>query len=220
MKIAAWNIERPIKTSKRIPVIIACLKEIDPDILILTETNECIDLGDEYNVFHTGKPSEDFYKEGERRTSIYSKYQSIGQIKTFRDNTSICMNLQTPFGTLAVYGTIIGNNGNRRKDFIQDLDQQLLDYDSIAVNGNLCIAGDLNMSFADNYYFTEEGRNKLNVSFKKNNLINLTGEIENNIDHIILSKNFIGERKSSLQKWNYPVDKKLSDHIGICVIIE
>ena len=30
---------------------------------------------------------------------------------------------------------------------------------------NFCIGGDLNISFGDNYYYTEEGRNKLNASF-------------------------------------------------------
>lgn len=219
MKIATWNIERPTKTTRRMPAILACLKEINPDILILTETNECIDLGEEYQVFHTSKLTAPPFKEGERRTSIYSKYPSTGLLKTFRDDTSICTNLLTPLGTLAVYGTIIGNNGNRNEHFIVDLDQQLLDFERIAKNNNVCIGGDLNISFGDNYYFTEEGRMKLNASFVKNDLLNLTESIHHNIDHIILSRSFIGERKYTLQTWNDPVDKKLSDHMGVCVTI-
>ena len=53
MKIATWNIERPNKTSKRIPVVINFLQEIDDDILILTETNEGTNPGNQYNFFHT-----------------------------------------------------------------------------------------------------------------------------------------------------------------------
>lgn len=81
MTIATWNIERPAKTSNRFPAIIACIKKIDPDILILTETNEFIKLGVDYYVFHTTIPSLPpgiSYKEGERRVSIYSKFESAG----------------------------------------------------------------------------------------------------------------------------------------------
>jgi exonuclease III len=219
MTIATWNIERPTKTTKRISSITACLKEINPDILILTETNEFIDLGNEYQIFHTSRPVESFYKEGERRASIFSKYNSVGQFETFRDDTSICIHLQTPFGNLAVYGTIIGINGNRRKNFNTDLDQQLLDFDSLAEKNNLCIGGDLNITFGDNYYSTEEGRKKLNASFEKNNLLNLTGKIPRNIDHIILTKTFVGQKTIKLHPWNLEPDKKLSDHMGVSVTI-
>lgn len=219
MTIATWNIERPAKTAKRILFVAACLKELNPDILILTETNEFIDLGNEYQIFHTVKPVESFYKEGERRVSIFSKYNSIEQFKTFRDDTSICMNLETPLGNLAVYGTIIGINGNRRKNFITDLDQQLLDFDRIAEKNNLCIGGDLNISFGDNYYFTEEGRKKLNASFEKNKMVNLTGTIPRNIDHIILTKTFVGKKSVKVLPWNLGADKKLSDHMGVAVTV-
>lgn len=49
MKIATWNIERPTKTTNRIKRIIHSLQEVDPDILILTETNEAVNLGETYN---------------------------------------------------------------------------------------------------------------------------------------------------------------------------
>ena len=219
MKIATWNIKRPTTATKKNVAIVECLKEINPDILILTETNKCIDLGDEYQVLHTSKPVEDFYQEGERRTSIYTKYTSTGQLETFRDDTSLCISLQTPFGDLAVYGTVIGVYGNG-KGFIKDLDQQLADFKRIAKSNSLCIAGDLNISFADNYYFTNEGREKLNSSFEENNLINLTRDIPNNIDHIILTRTFVGEKTISIKQFNYPADKKLSDHFGVYITIE
>ena len=37
MKIATWNIERPTKNDKKIPVIEDILKNVNADILILTE---------------------------------------------------------------------------------------------------------------------------------------------------------------------------------------
>jgi exonuclease III len=217
MKIATWNIERPRLNDKEIPSIIGILRNINADILILTETNEFLDLDDDYNSFHSTNAKEKFYTKGEKRVSIYSKYKSVGYIKTFRDDTSICTILQTPLGDLAVYGTIIGVEGNRKPNFEEDLDQQLLDFDKIAKQNNLCISGDFNISFGDNYYFTKSGRQKLNESFARLDLKNLTSEIPQNIDHIVLTKDLITEKFITLDTWN--LDKTLSDHIGISITV-
>jgi hypothetical protein len=125
MKIGTWNIERQMKLSKNYNTLIDTLKAINTDILILTETSEEIELGEEYSVLHTTKPTESFYKEGETRVSIVSKFLSIAQIETFRSETSICNILQTNIGELAVYGTIIGNFGNRESSFKVDLENKL-----------------------------------------------------------------------------------------------
>ncbi len=217
MKIATWNVERPKKTGTRVKHLVDCLKAIDADILILTESNDAISFGDDYNYFHTDSLQESFYKEGERRTSIYSKYPLTATLPTFRADTSISTKLKTPFGELAVYGTVIGINGNRRKNFDADLDQQLEDFEKISAKENICIGGDLNMTFCDNYYYTKEGRLKLNNSFSALKLTNLTASIPENIDHIIISDAFMKGKSVQLFEWNR--DKKLSDHIGVCVTI-
>jgi len=215
MKIATWNIERPSKISRHNQAIIDCLEKINADILILTKTNEIIDFAGKYNCFHSSKLGETYYKVGEKRVSIYSKYIAVQYFKTFRSDTSICVKFNTPIGDLAVYGTVIGIHGNRRKSFIEDLDQQLSDLGKIAKSGNFCIAGDLNISFSDNYYYTKDGRQKLNSSCDELNLVNLTANIPQNIDHIIITKTFIGERSVNIETWN--LDKTLSDHIGVAV---
>ncbi len=215
MKIATWNLERLKKSTSKNQTIVDCLININADIFILTETNEIINLGDAYNCFHTSKLEEPFYSKGERRVSIYTKYDFIEDFKTFRADTSICIKLKTPLGALAVYGTIIGTHGNRSKSFVEDLDSQISDFDRIASTNSFCISGDLNMTFADNYYCTKTGREKLNTSFESLNLISLTASIPENIDHIILSKTFVAERQVKVETWN--IDKTLSDHIGISV---
>ncbi len=215
MKIATWNIERLNKSTTKNQLIIDCLTKINADILILTETNEVINLGNTYQCFHSSKLEESYYKEGERRVSIYSKYDFIGGIKTYRADTSICVKINTPLGDLAVYGTIIGTHGNRNESFIADLDKQLIDFDRIANSNNFCISGDLNMTFADNYYYTKEGREKLNASFEQLKLLNLTANIPENIDHIVLSKTFVGIKQPKIEIWNS--DKILSDHIGVSI---
>ena len=215
MKIATWNLERFNKSKSNNQSIIDCLINTNADILILTETNDIINLGDYYNSFHTSKLEEPYYNEGERRVSIYTKYDFIEDFKAFRPDTSICVKLKTPLGELAVYGTILGTHGNRNESFAADLDSQIADFDRIAKTNSLCISGDLNMTFADNYYYTKAGREKLNASFENLNLINLTASIPENIDHIILSKTFVADRQIKVETWN--LDKTLSDHIGISV---
>lgn len=217
MKIATWNLERPNKSTNRNQSIIDCLTRINADILILTETNEIIDFGETYSYFHTSRLKEPYYKQGERRVSIYSKYSSVEEIETFNADTAVCVKLNTPLGDLVVYGTVIGIYGNRRQSFNTDLDEQLLDFYRIGKANHYCISGDLNMTFSDNYYFTKEGRQKLITSFEQLNLINLTANIPENIDHIVISKTFLGDRQIKIETWNK--DKKLSDHIGVAVEI-
>lgn len=145
------------------------------------------------------------------------KFPLILQFDTFRSDTSICVRFFTPLGELSVYGTVIGIYGNRNSGFLEDLDLQMEDFDKLAQTNNFCIGGDLNTSFSDNYYFTQEGRLKLNTAFAKLDLLNLTACIPQNIDHIILTKNLIGERNIKIETWN--LDKKLSDHMGVAVEI-
>lgn len=217
MTLATWNLERPQKTSKRLPAIVNCIKKINPDILVLTETTEFIDLGEEYHFFHSAKLPIPYYKEGERRVSIYSKYRPVKALPTFRNDTSICVKFETPLGNLDVLGTVIGIYGNRDKSFNEDLELQLVDFFNIAYFNGACIAGDLNMSFSDNYYFTKDGRKKLNSFFKNGCLRNLTAKIPQNIDHIVVSEAYQYGHKFSCETWN--TDKSLSDHIGVAVVI-
>ena len=216
MKIATWNVERPRTAGKKNASIEAAIASVNADILILTETNECINPGVGYNVLHSATLTESFYTRGERRVSIFSKYPFGEQIATFNAETSVCVKIQTSLGELAVYGTIIGTQGNREKSFQTDLELQILDLNKIAEEHQLCIAGDLNISFSDNYYYTIAGRVELNAAFDFLGLVNTTTHIPENIDHIVLPKSFL-EKKTNTEVWNH--DKKLSDHIGVAVTL-
>ena len=217
MKIATWNVERPRKNGKKTPEILKELKIINADIFVLTETDTCIDLGDEYFVAHTEKDTQDYFREGERRVSIFSKYPILNQLETFRADTSLCLNLDTPKGELIVYGTVIGNRGNRGFNFKEDLDAQLLDFERLSINKNICIVGDFNISFSDSYYTIKESRDKLKITFDNLDLEILTESILKNIDHIVLSKKFKGKSIPKIDIWNNP--KVLSDHKGVLVEI-
>lgn len=141
----------------------------------------------------------------------------MGIISAFNNETSICEVLDTPNGNIGLYATIIGIYGNRHPSFKIELDFQLLDFKSIGSQYPLCIAGDFNISFGDNYYFANDGRDKLKEAFGELGMRNLTANIENNIDHIVMSEGLVGGMGTSVETWN--LDKKLSDHIGVVVKI-
>ena len=82
-------------------------------------------------------------------------------------------------------------------------------------NKNLCVIGDYNITFSDNYYFTNFGRNELKKSFEENEIENYTQDLKETIDHIAISKKFNGDFKIETTEWN--IDKKLSDHKGVSI---
>jgi hypothetical protein len=200
--------------------IIDALKQVDADILVLTETNEIIDLSEKYehsfrsDLLPSLKDSIS-YNAGENRTTIWSKYPGVIAVGTFNSFTSVCATLQTPHGALNVYGTIIGILGNREASFMPDLEKQIADWKAIRESGDICIVGDFNISFADSYYYTKDGRRRIDDCFAELEIKNLTRGEPDNIDHIAISQSFVKNAKHETQVWNQ--DKQLSDHIGVSV---
>ncbi|MDR0505469.1 MAG: hypothetical protein LBH32_01450, partial [Dysgonamonadaceae bacterium] len=98
-------------------------------------------------------------------------------------------------------------------NFAEDLVKQIADFERLSINQNLCVAGDFNISLADDYYYTKFGRKALNRSFENLNIEVLTRNRQQCIDHIAVSKKFLGNASIKIVEWNY--DKRLSDHKGI-----
>lgn len=213
MRIANWNVER-VKHKRELEKIKNICNELNADIFILTETDERINL-DYKNIFQTEKLSEENYKITEKRVSIFTNYDFVKKYPTFDKFTSICVELETELGNLLVYGTIIGIYGNRNKNFNQDLLKQVEDF-KILAEKNICICGDFNCSFADNYYFTNFGRENLLKIFSDLKIELVTKNCAECIDHIAISKNFFSESKFA--EWN--LERNLSDHKGIFVDIK
>ncbi len=186
------------------------------DVLILTEADTRLELSEYAYSFETEPLEQPFYKSTERRVIIYSQYPILGQLETYDPRTACCPLIETPMGIVAFYGTIVGIYGNREPSFQVDLKAQIKDWKRISETYQLCIAGDLNMSFQDNYYFTKAGRMAMKTAFTKCKLENVTGCLDENIDHIVLSKslaNYSEDAFSACSMWN--LDKSLSDHIGV-----
>ena len=216
MKIATWNIER-LKDLKNLIPVVENIRKIDADILILTEFNNIVELPFyEFKIETQKLPREPYdYKETERRVAIFSKFPIIKTFKTYDEMTSCCAEIQTNFGNLIVYGTIVGILGYSDKNFKTDLEKQTKDINSLSKLGHFCYSGDLNTSFSDNYYFTHFGRKSFIECFESNSLNIVTENLKENIDHIVLSENFSKNFKYEIVEWN--IDKKLSDHKGICL---
>jgi len=217
MKIATWNIER-LKHKCDIMLINLTLAVLKADILVLTETDNQVEVPNYKFRLQTPKLNQiqpEFYLESENRITIYTNYEILRQHETYDKYTSLCVELKTELGTLIVYGTIIGIYGNRTKNFNTDLSQQISDYQKLSKEKNFCIIGDYNISFADNYYFTNNGRNELNNLFRQCNMNLLTRYQTECIDHIAISDNFTTNLGIEIGEWN--LDKSLSDHKGIYV---
>ena len=219
MKILTWNVERlkKLKNQNLIDIIIS----FDADILVLTETSSKLDFSKNYKCISTEKLVQNYdgidYKEEENRTTIWTKYEIVKQNKTFDNFTSISSEIKTEFGVLNIYATIIGVFGGKGERFKNDLKQHLDDFQKFNINEMNCIIGDLNTTFSGYTYPSHQAKNILNDAFQNLKMKNLTSEIENNVDHIIISEKFLENRKIETKIWN--LDKKLSDHIGICITI-
>lgn len=219
MRIATWNIER-FKHRKHANEMHSLCQAQKADILVLTETDRNFSQHYPYE-FHTPCLSEAptnyqtpaTYGISENRVSIYTRYPCLEQYNTSDKFTSICVKLKTDFGNLMVYGTIIGITGNRSPNFKAELLSQVNDIEMLSKKENICVCGDYNCSFSDNYYFTNFARDTFLKFFTRNKMQILTIDSPECIDHIAISTDFTKRFKYNIFEWN--LNKSLSDHKGI-----
>ena len=136
MKIATWNFERLCRNKNQF--ILDKIAAINADILILTETNSKINPGYDYSFVSTDNLENDFegidYKPGENRTTNWTKYNIKRIIKTYDNYTSAYAEIQTSFGLLNVYGTIIGVFWGKDNRFKSDFEYQISDFKKLKGN--------------------------------------------------------------------------------------
>lgn len=246
MRIATWNLDHASNGRRPIDLQIQQINKIDPDILVLTETCEDVDLSQYgYEVALPTKKNE----YGKYWTAIWSKYQVTNQPTTYDPETAVCAIIDTPICKILVYSTIIpyrdytGPNGDSPawhehykaiKDHGDDWEKLLQDSERELP---LFVAGDFNQT-RDNSsrtYGTRLGRDLLSEEFKRNSLECLTTEnfgdkgklkidpskgwARNNIDHIcMIDKAF---RVIQVGAWDHFTESGIymSDHNGVYVDI-
>ena len=201
-------------TSTRNNIFLDTIRKEDPDILVLTETNSCINPGLEYHSVSTIKLPVKFegfdYAEGENRVTIYSKFPFKRHFTTIDEYTSVCSEIILPGKSLIVYGTIIGITGGKDSRFKEDFEQQKSDILKLAENNNICVAGDFNIAFSGYAYPSNNILKEADEFFQNVGLDIVT---RNNIscpDHIAISKAFL--RDISLEFSQIPFDPKVTDH--------
>ena len=231
MRIATWNVER-LKHKNKLDLIHEACTAAEADILVLTETDERVApaypfcyrstslRGMEAPILYRGEKVFVRYADTENRVSIFTRYHCLKEHVTFNRYTALCVELATDIGNLLVYGTIMGVHGNREASFQPELEKQMEDIRRLAAEGrNVCVIGDYNLSFSDNYYHTTLGREAVLDCFGRSGISILTTERPQCIDHIAVSKSFMsGHRVTGIDEWN--CDKALSDHRGIVVQID
>lgn len=217
MKIATWNVER-LKHKKHIDQLLYECGSVSSDILVLTEADQRLRPAYQYcfetPLLTTG--GNILYQPTENRVSVFTNYPCARQYRTYDEQTSICVELETENGNLLVYGTIVGVYGNRHSSYIPDLKRQMEDIKRLSkLADGFCFCGDFNCSFSDNYYFTKDARRIFLEVFKENNIRLLTATQSECIDHIAVSRDFVDDSNIVIEEWN--TDKVLSDHKGISV---
>ena len=220
MKIINWNVGRPTANKSR--QITDKLNQLDGDILILTETNSTIIPLGNYHHISTDLLPNNYdginYNVNENRTSIFSKYPITKTYKTFDNFTSLCADIETSFGSLTIYATIIGVFGGKGNRFDEDLQHHISDFEKLLNDKQVCIVGDYNITFNGFVYPSHLTRQTMNSMFDKFHLNNLTASLDNCVDHISISKKFLKNKKVQIDDiWN--ADKTLSDHIGTAITL-
>jgi len=231
LRIATWNLGRPtFATQAKNDSLLETLRTVDADILVLTETNSCIDPGEVYAsfastcLFQSLAIGAEEYQPGENRVTIWSRLPGRRRIDMCNSHSAVCAQITTDWGELNVYGTVIGIYGKNRSrfepilsqtDFERTLEVQLADWERLAELGNLCIAGDFNLSFADDYYVSRRQRARILACFERLKINLRTGELLENVDHIAVSRVFFNPDDCSPEPW-----RGKSDHQGVWLTIK
>jgi hypothetical protein len=110
---------------------------------------------------------------------------------------------------LNVYGTIIGVFWGKDNRFKSDFEYQISDFKKL--KGNICIAGDLNITLSGYTYPSHAARDRLNKIFSELSVNCLTASIASNVSQIVISENFINKRKIIIETWNEDMGNKFYD---------
>ena len=213
MKILSWNVKRPKSGEKRVDKILELILAQNADLVFLTETNSILNLPN-YHKIQSREVVSNLegieFKKGENQISIFSKFTISNELNTYSDFSSVCGNAKTNWGDLILYGSVIGFLGGKTPHFKHDLAKHKEDLIQLNLKGNVCFSGDLNISFSGHPYPSKVIRNEMLDFFEELNLEILTKSIENSAIHIVLSKEFIQDKKIKLTE--IEVDIKVSDH--------
>jgi hypothetical protein len=237
-RIATWNLERPkqnswIKNQRRLNKIY----EISADVWVLTETNTAISLQGNYE--SVASCGSEYHKAGENLTTIWSRWKILCCLPTFDSTCAVCAEVNSPFGAMIVYGTVItyandkGMSGTAKRweEQRRSIHQHHEDWLRIQKqfpNHLMCIAGDFNQSRdGSGWYEDKESVDRLSANLHNLSLVCVTEEnmrarglSRATVDHICLSASLVPHVvKVGAWEGTTPENGKMSDHNGVFVDI-
>jgi endonuclease/exonuclease/phosphatase family metal-dependent hydrolase len=240
VRIATWNLERPkqngwVKNQRCLDKI----REIDADVWVLTETNAAIAIPSDYEAVASASVS-GYHAVGENLSTIWSRWKVLRSIPTFDPIWAVCAEVDSPFGAMIIYGTVItyandkgiSDTAKRWEEHRRSIRQHHEDWLRIQKqypNHLMCIAGDFNQS-RDNsgWYEEKESVELLSTALHDLSVVCVTEEnlqtkglSRSTVDHICLSES-LQSYKVGVGAWEgtTPENKKMSDHNGMFVDLQ
>jgi hypothetical protein len=215
--------------------IIQKITEIDPDILILTETHGCIDIPGAYSIVWTD-PSPRKNRLGESVAAIWSKYPLVQRLPTFDSRETVCVQVQAPVGSLVVYGSIIPYHGYKPADATwppgryESINRHRQDWEILRSKHPGCemiVGGDYNQTRdGSKSYGSDRARDALGTALRACSLTCVTEEDfvatgklrdRHSIDHVALSQRLLPTLRF-VGVWEaFDEFGSLSDHNGVFV---
>lgn len=232
-RIANWNIERPKSKINKTNLVLEKIKEINADIIVLTETSNSVNLTELYPYQISTKSYE--RTPDEQWVTIWSKWKITKQIETFDNFRTVSGIVNSPFGNILVFGTIIpyhqagvsgvryGNLNYKTWEYHEkDLYSQSQNWRNLIEKEKLplFVIGDFNQSrFNNQGYGTGKVRQILTELLKELDLKCVTEidfsekyltedpikkKVRNNIDHICVSNVLLKNLKNiEVGAWNH-----------------
>lgn len=243
LRVATWNLDHASNSSRPIDCQISQILKFAPDILVLTETCEQVDL-QQYGYQVVYPNTKNMY--GKYWSSIWFNHKArlLKEIKTANDEVAVCATFETALGKINVYGTIIAYRDYLVKHGSKPWEEH---YKSIKWHGQdwseivdserdapFIVAGDFNQTRdGSNRYSSADGIDLLSKELDKSKLICLTeedfgrsgklrvdpkkGATRANIDHICISAGFFQDIE--IGAWDHFKEdgRYMSDHNAVFI---
>jgi exonuclease III len=239
MRIVNWNVERPALKSSKNAARVRYLLGLNPDVVVLTETSQAVDLGPAFSGFFT-EPSPRKPREGEAVAAIWirkDKFRFVQTIDTTDPREAVCVDLDSVWGPFLIYGSIIPYHGwkgpNKRSERWEEHERAIRwhasDWKRLRdhyPSHRMIAAGDYNQHRDGvGRYGTRSVRDLLSAALNEADLSCVTEQDfvatgtlrRRNIDHVCLSSDLVAAVER-VDGWNAVVGgERLSDHNGIIV---
>ena len=232
LRVATWNLARPLPGSVRAARLSAHIARADADIWVFTESHVAVDPGSAYEL--VARSTRLGAHDDECWVAIWSRVGGASVPCSDSDRSAVMRLEAVGSRPMTIYGSVLPWLGSRWRDhaatkgaaFAASLSLQATEWRAWAALGHLCVAGDFNqdlLSFG-HYYGSRVNRSLLGTALEHASLTCPTsdavsahtgGELAG-IDHICLTAGLAPSAESRIV-WPARHERAgvLSDHFGI-----